>query len=53
MPIDRSDVLRFLREEDAIADSVEDVARLVEMRDTVAPQELKENLTGNLRLCLP
>jgi len=45
MPIDRSDILRFLREEDAIADSVEDVARLIEMRDTVVPQELKDNLT--------
>lgn len=44
MPIDRSDILRFLKEEDSIADSVEDVARLVEMRDTTVPQELKDNL---------
>ena len=44
MPIDRSDILRFLREEDAIADAVEDVARLIEMRDTVIPGELKESL---------
>ncbi|RLE10734.1 TIGR00153 family protein [Candidatus Aerophobetes bacterium] len=44
MPVDRSDILRFLREEDAIADSVEDVARLIEMRKTSVPQDLKEEL---------
>jgi len=42
MPVDRSDILRFLREEDSIADSVEDVARLIEMRETQVPQDLKE-----------
>jgi len=44
MPVDRSDILRFLREEDSIADSVEDVARLIEMRKTYVPQDLKEEL---------
>ncbi|MCD6082562.1 TIGR00153 family protein [Candidatus Aerophobetes bacterium] len=44
MPVDRSDILRFLREEDSIADSVEDVARLIEMRKTSVPQDLKEEL---------
>ncbi|RLE06778.1 hypothetical protein DRZ78_04105, partial [Candidatus Aerophobetes bacterium] len=44
MPIDRSDILWFLREEDAIADSIEDVAKLIEMRKTPVPLELKEEL---------
>jgi len=46
MPVDRSDILRFLREEDSIADSVEDVAKLIEMRKTYVPQDLKEELIG-------
>lgn len=37
MPVDRGDVLLFLKEQDHIADRVEDLAVLVTMRDTVAP----------------
>ncbi|MEA1964318.1 MAG: TIGR00153 family protein [Candidatus Aerophobetes bacterium] len=44
MSINRADILRFLHQEDAIADSAEDVARLIEMRETEVPSELKENL---------
>jgi len=44
MSINRSDILWFLKQEDAIADSAEDVARLIEMRETKIPSELKENL---------
>lgn len=40
MPIDRSDLLRFLREEDSIADATEDVAKLIEMRETRVPEKL-------------
>jgi len=44
MSLDRSDILWFLKEEDAIADSMEDVAKLMEMRPTPVPSELKEEL---------
>jgi len=44
MPVNRSDILTFLKQEDAIADSVEDIARLMEMRKTSVPPELKNEL---------
>jgi predicted phosphate transport protein (TIGR00153 family) len=37
MPVDRGDVLMFLKEQDSIADRAEDVGVLVTMRDTGAP----------------
>jgi predicted phosphate transport protein (TIGR00153 family) len=42
MPVDRGDVLTFLREQDHIADRAEDLGVLVTMRDTGAPDEMKE-----------
>ncbi len=44
MSVDRSDILHFLNQEDAIADSIEDIARLIEMRETSVPSELKGEL---------
>ncbi len=44
MSVDRSDILHFLNQEDAIADSIEDIARLIEMRETSVPLELKGEL---------
>ncbi|MBI4539049.1 MAG: TIGR00153 family protein [Gemmatimonadetes bacterium] len=41
MPVDRGDILTFLREQDRIADAVEDVAVLLMMRRTTAPEEFK------------
>jgi len=44
MSVNRSDILTFLKQEDAIADSVEDIARLIEMRKTLLPSGLKDEL---------
>lgn len=41
LPVDRGDLLRFLKEQDAIADSVEDLAVLVTMRETRTPEAMK------------
>jgi len=41
LPVDRGDLLRFLKEQDAIADAVEDLAVLVTMRETRGPDALK------------
>lgn len=41
LPVDRGDLLKFLKEQDAIADSVEDLAVLVTMRETRGPEALK------------
>ena len=43
MSINRADILRLLHQEDAIADSAEDVAKLIEMRETKVPSGLKED----------
>ncbi|HSK19310.1 MAG TPA: TIGR00153 family protein [Longimicrobiales bacterium] len=40
MPVDRGDVLMFLKEQDSIADRAEDVGVLVTMRETGAPKEM-------------
>lgn len=42
LPVDRGDLLLFLREQDAIADSVEDVGDVLNMRETPTPAGLKE-----------
>lgn len=42
MPVDRGDVLTFLKEQDRIADRAEDLGVLLTMRDTAAPQGMHE-----------
>ncbi|HSR40790.1 MAG TPA: DUF47 family protein, partial [Longimicrobiales bacterium] len=44
LPVDRGDLLKFLKEQDAIADCAEDLAVLVTMRETRAPDPLKERV---------
>ena len=46
LPVDRGDLLRFLKEQDAIADAVEDVAVLMNMRATPTPEEMKPRVTA-------
>jgi len=41
LPVDRQDMLRYLKEQDAIADAAEDVAVIVTMRQTSCPETLK------------
>ena len=43
MPIDRSDFLMFLREEDAVLDYAEDVAVLLDMRKTKVPKNCRKD----------
>lgn len=44
LPVDRSDVLRFLRIQDRIADSAEDVGVLLTMRHTPTPQGMQQGV---------
>jgi hypothetical protein len=44
LPVARGDLLRFLKEQDHIADSAEDLAVLITLRKTRVPEELKEEL---------
>ena len=44
LPVARGDILRFLKEQDNIADSAEDLAALLILRKTTVPEELKEEL---------
>lgn len=44
LPVDRGDLLRYLKTQDAIADAVEDVAVLVTMRQTRAPADMREKV---------
>ena len=44
LPVARGDILRFLKEQDNIADSAEDLAALLILRKTTVPEELKEKL---------
>jgi predicted phosphate transport protein (TIGR00153 family) len=44
LPVARGDLLSFLKEQDNIADSAEDLAVLLTMRKTVVPEELKDEL---------
>ena len=41
LPVDRGDLLLFLRQQDAIADRVEDVGDLLTMRDTPTPDGMR------------
>lgn len=42
MPVDRGDILRFLRNQDRIADAVEDVGVLLTMRSTPTPAAMRK-----------
>ncbi len=44
LPVARGDILRFLKEQDNIADSAEDLAALLILRKTTVPEEFKEEL---------
>ena len=44
LPVARGDLLSFLKEQDNIADSAEDLAVLLTMRKTAVPEELKSEL---------
>ncbi|MBS3818140.1 TIGR00153 family protein [bacterium] len=44
MPVDRDDLLRFLKEQDNIADSAEDLAALMTIRETKVPPEIQAEL---------
>jgi predicted phosphate transport protein (TIGR00153 family) len=44
LPVARGDILRFLKEQDNIADATEDLAVLLAMRRMKVPTELKEEL---------
>ena len=41
LPVDRGDLLRLLKAQDAMADAVEDLAVLITMRETPVPDSLK------------
>jgi hypothetical protein len=44
LPVDRGDLLRLLKEQDSMADSVEDLAVLITMRETQVPDALKPRM---------
>jgi len=44
LPVNRGDMLNYLREQDKIADSAEDLAVLITLRKMRVPEELRENL---------
>ena len=44
LPVNRGDMLNYLKEQDKIADSAEDLAALITLRKMRVPQELKEDL---------
>ncbi|MFB0564465.1 MAG: TIGR00153 family protein [Candidatus Aminicenantaceae bacterium] len=44
LPVARGDILRFLKEQDSIADSAEDLAVLLTLRKMTVPEEMKEDL---------
>jgi hypothetical protein len=44
MPVNRGDFLNYLREQDHVADRIEDVALLMSLRRTKLPDELKADL---------
>jgi predicted phosphate transport protein (TIGR00153 family) len=47
MPIDRSDFLMFLREEDAVLDYAEDVAVLLDLRNTPVPKDCRKDFIAH------
>ncbi len=44
LPVDRGDVLKFLRQQDAIADAAEDVSVLLTLRKLTAPKKIKDDI---------
>ena len=44
LPVDRGDMLKFLKEQDAIADTAEDIAVLLTVRRTRVPAVLREGI---------
>jgi len=52
LPVSRGDILRFLKEQDNIADSAEDLAVLVTLRKMMVPEELKDELKDFVRKVL-
>lgn len=44
LPVDRGDLLRLLKAQDAMADAVEDLAVLITMRQTRVPEDLKPHV---------
>ena len=52
LPVARGDVLRFLKEQDRMADATEDLAVLLAMRRMKVPDELKEELQSLVDLVL-
>jgi len=44
MPVDRGDILSFLKKQDTIADKAEDTARLIQIRKTRVPEEIADDL---------
>lgn len=44
LPVDRGDMLKFLKEQDAIADTAEDIAVLLTVRRTRVPPVLREGI---------
>ena len=51
MPVDRGDVLMFLREQDHIADRAEDLGVLLTMRDTGAPKGMHAPVLALTEAC--
>lgn len=49
MPVDRGDVLTFLKEQDRLADRAEDLGVLLTIRDTAVAEELKEPVRALVR----
>ncbi len=52
LPVARGDLLSFLKEQDSIADSAEDLAVLLTMRKTAVPEELKPELKEFVEIVL-
>ena len=44
MPVERGDILSFLKKQDTIADKAEDAARMIQIRKTKVPGEIVEDL---------
>ena len=44
LPVDRGDVLKFLRQQDAIADAAEDVAVLLTLKKLTVPKKIKNDI---------
>ena len=44
LPVARGDILRFLKEQDSIADSAEDLAAIFTLRKTPVPEQMKESV---------